>query len=104
MLRGLLPGDDRARHRHDAHVPLLSHQGDAAEGAGQRGRRRRRGQEEKSDDTADDWGAGAGGGGVRGPYQGIGPELARGVSRAALLMMAKERIGVVVRAFLEGEG
>ena len=41
-------------------------------------------------------------GGVRGLYQGIGPELARGVFSAALMMMAKERIGVAVRALIDG--
>ncbi|KAL3781317.1 hypothetical protein ACHAW5_007171 [Stephanodiscus triporus] len=41
-------------------------------------------------------------GGVRGLYQGIGPELTRGVFSAALMMMVKERIGVIVRAFIEG--
>jgi hypothetical protein len=41
-------------------------------------------------------------GGVWGLYQGIGPELTRGVFSAALMMMAKERIGVVVRALIDG--
>jgi adenine nucleotide transporter 17 len=42
-------------------------------------------------------------GGVWGMYQGIGPELTRGVFSAALMMMAKERIGVIVRALIEGQ-
>jgi len=41
-------------------------------------------------------------GGVWGLYQGIGPELTRGVFSAALMMMVKERIGVIVRALIEG--
>ena len=41
-------------------------------------------------------------GGVWGLYQGIGPELTRGIFSAALMMMVKERIGVVVRALIEG--
>lgn len=41
-------------------------------------------------------------GGVWGLYQGIGPELTRGVFSAALMMMVKERIGVTVRAFIDG--
>jgi len=41
-------------------------------------------------------------GGVWGLYQGIGPELTRGVFSAALMMMVKERIGVVVRALIDG--
>ena len=45
-----------------------------------------------------------GAGGVRGLYQGIGPELTRGVFSAALMMMVKERIGVFVKAFVEGRG
>ena len=40
-------------------------------------------------------------GGVGGLYQGIGPELTRGVFSAALMMMVKERIGVLVKAFVE---
>jgi len=40
-------------------------------------------------------------GGVWGLYQGIGPELTRGVFSAALMMMVKERIGVFVRALIE---
>ena len=36
-----------------------------------------------------------------GLYQGIGPELTRGVFSAALMMMVKERIGVLVKAFVE---
>eukprot|EP01082_Thalassiosira_pseudonana_P005085 g4692.t1.1.5e174189 g4692 g4692.t1 contig16:74646-76227(+) len=43
-------------------------------------------------------------GGVWGLYQGIGPELTRGVFSAALMMMAKERIGVVVKALIDGSG
>jgi adenine nucleotide transporter 17 len=42
-------------------------------------------------------------GGVWGLYQGIGPELTRGVFSAALMMMVKERIGVVVRALIDGQ-
>jgi len=41
-------------------------------------------------------------GGVSGLYQGIGPELTRGVFSAALMMMVKERIGVVVKAMIDG--
>mmetsp|Transcript_27699 Transcript_27699/g.66725 ORF Transcript_27699/g.66725 Transcript_27699/m.66725 type:complete len:386 (-) Transcript_27699:366-1523(-) len=41
-------------------------------------------------------------GGVWGLYQGIGPELTRGVFSAALMMMVKERIGVIVRAMIDG--
>lgn len=41
-------------------------------------------------------------GGVWGLYQGIGPELTRGVFSAALMMMVKERIGVIVKAFVDG--
>ena len=41
-------------------------------------------------------------GGVWNLYQGIGPELTRGVFSAALMMMAKERIGVMVRALIDG--
>ena len=41
-------------------------------------------------------------GGVWGLYQGIGPELTRGVFSAALMMMVKERIGVMVRALIDG--
>jgi len=41
-------------------------------------------------------------GGVWGLYQGIGPELTRGVFSAAFMMMVKERIGVIVRALIEG--
>lgn len=41
-------------------------------------------------------------GGFWGMYQGIGPELTRGVFSAALMMMVKERIGVTVRAFIDG--
>lgn len=41
-------------------------------------------------------------GGVWGLYQGIGPELTRGVFSAALMMMVKERIGVAVRALIDG--
>mmetsp|Transcript_10028 Transcript_10028/g.22453 ORF Transcript_10028/g.22453 Transcript_10028/m.22453 type:complete len:379 (-) Transcript_10028:295-1431(-) len=41
-------------------------------------------------------------GGVWGMYQGIGPELTRGVFSAALMMMVKERIGVMVRAMIDG--
>mmetsp|Transcript_31967 Transcript_31967/g.47059 ORF Transcript_31967/g.47059 Transcript_31967/m.47059 type:complete len:363 (+) Transcript_31967:161-1249(+) len=41
-------------------------------------------------------------GGVWGLYQGIGPELTRGVFSAALMMMVKERIGVIVRALIDG--
>jgi len=41
-------------------------------------------------------------GGVGGLYQGIGPELTRGVFSAALMMMVKERIGVAVRALIDG--
>jgi len=41
-------------------------------------------------------------GGLWGLYQGIGPELTRGVFSAALMMMAKERIGVAVRALIDG--
>lgn len=41
-------------------------------------------------------------GGVAGLYQGIGPELTRGVFSAALMMMVKERIGVLVKAFIDG--
>ncbi len=41
-------------------------------------------------------------GGVWGLYQGIGPELTRGLFSAALMMMVKERIGVIVKAFVEG--
>jgi hypothetical protein len=43
-------------------------------------------------------------GGVWGMYQGIGPELTRGVFSAALMMMVKERIGVTVRALIDGQG
>lgn len=43
-------------------------------------------------------------GGVWGLYQGIGPELTRGVFSAALMMMVKERIGVIVKAFVDGNG
>lgn len=43
-------------------------------------------------------------GGVWGMYQGIGPELTRGVFSAALMMMVKERIGVIVRALIDGQG
>lgn len=42
-------------------------------------------------------------GGVWGLYQGIGPELTRGVFSAALMMMVKERIGVVVRGLIDGQ-
>lgn len=42
-------------------------------------------------------------GGVWGLYQGIGPELTRGVFSAALMMMVKEKIGVMVRALIDGE-
>lgn len=42
-------------------------------------------------------------GGVWGLYQGIGPELTRGVFSAALMMMVKERIGVVVRGMIDGQ-
>ena len=42
-------------------------------------------------------------GGVWGLYQGIGPELTRGVFSAALMMMVKERIGVIVRALIDGQ-
>ena len=42
-------------------------------------------------------------GGVWGLYQGIGPELTRGVFSAALMMMVKERIGVVVRTLIDGD-
>lgn len=42
-------------------------------------------------------------GGVWGLYQGIGPELTRGVFSAALMMMVKERIGVIVRALVDGQ-
>lgn len=42
-------------------------------------------------------------GGVAGLYQGIGPELTRGVFSAALMMMVKERIGVLVKAFIDGK-
>ena len=42
-------------------------------------------------------------GGVWGMYQGIGPELTRGVFSAALMMMVKERIGVTVRALIDGQ-
>jgi len=41
-------------------------------------------------------------GGVWGLYQGIGPELTRGVFSAALMMMVKERIGVMVKAMIDG--
>jgi len=41
-------------------------------------------------------------GGVWNLYQGIGPELTRGVFSAALMMMVKERIGVIVRALIDG--
>ncbi len=41
-------------------------------------------------------------GGVWGLYQGIGPELTRGVFSAALMMMVKERIGVIVRELIDG--
>lgn len=41
-------------------------------------------------------------GGLTALYQGIGPELTRGVFSAALMMMVKERIGVVVRALIDG--
>lgn len=41
-------------------------------------------------------------GGFWGMYQGIGPELTRGVFSAALMMMVKERIGVTVRALIDG--
>lgn len=41
-------------------------------------------------------------GGVGGLYQGIGPELTRGVFSAALMMMVKERIGVVVKTMIDG--
>lgn len=41
-------------------------------------------------------------GGVWGLYQGIGPELTRGVFSAALMMMVKERIGVIVRGLIDG--
>ncbi len=41
-------------------------------------------------------------GGVSGLYQGIGPELTRGVFSAALMMMVKERIGVVVKTMIDG--
>ena len=42
-------------------------------------------------------------GGVWGLYQGIGPELTRGVFSAALMMMVKERIGVVVKVLIDGD-
>lgn len=42
-------------------------------------------------------------GGLGGVYQGIGPELTRGVFSAALMMTVKERIGVVIRALVEGD-
>lgn len=42
-------------------------------------------------------------GGLHSVYQGIGPELTRGVFSAALMMMVKERIGVVVRALIDGQ-
>ena len=35
-------------------------------------------------------------------YQGIGPELTRGVFSAALMMMVKEKIGVIVKAMIDG--
>lgn len=41
-------------------------------------------------------------GGISGLYQGIGPELTRGVFSAALMMMVKERIGVLVKAMIDG--
>jgi len=41
-------------------------------------------------------------GGVGGLYQGIGPELTRGVFSSALMMMVKERLGVVVRSLIDG--
>mmetsp|Transcript_2211 Transcript_2211/g.4299 ORF Transcript_2211/g.4299 Transcript_2211/m.4299 type:complete len:102 (+) Transcript_2211:2018-2323(+) len=41
-------------------------------------------------------------GGVWGLYQGIGPELTRGVFSAALMMMVKEKIGVIVKAMIDG--
>jgi len=41
-------------------------------------------------------------GGLTALYQGIGPELTRGVFSAALMMMVKERIGVVVKALIDG--
>ena len=40
-------------------------------------------------------------GGLSEVFQGIGPELTRGVFSAALMMMAKEKIGVVVSALVE---
>lgn len=41
--------------------------------------------------------------GVAGLYQGIGPELTRGIFSAALMLMIKERIAVVVRHFFESK-
>jgi len=41
-------------------------------------------------------------GGVWGLYQGIGPELTRGVFSAALMMMVKEKIGAMIRVLIDG--
>ena len=41
-------------------------------------------------------------GGVWNLYQGIGPELTRGVFSAALMLMVKERIGVMIRTLIDG--
>lgn len=40
-------------------------------------------------------------GGIESLYQGIGPELTRGVLSAALMMMAKEKISLLVRLALQ---
>ena len=42
--------------------------------------------------------------GLPGLYQGLGPEITRGVLSAALMMMVKERINVGVKRLLYGDG
>jgi hypothetical protein len=39
--------------------------------------------------------------GLKGLYQGIGPELSRGVMSAAIMMMVKERIADSVRGAVD---
>lgn len=41
--------------------------------------------------------------GVSGLYQGIGPELTRGIFSAALMLMIKERIAAIVRRFFDSK-
>jgi hypothetical protein len=42
--------------------------------------------------------------GMKGIFQGIGPELTRGVMSAALMMMVKEKIHGGVKTFIRGQG